>query len=57
MKKVTYKERNFLDRFRCIDTLVTKPFDTSWKVGGLTYFKHGQFTIFSIETCMIIEMK
>lgn len=55
--KVFYKERTMLGKYSCIDRVESRFFDTSWIVGGLTYFKHGQFTIFSIETSMIIEMK
>lgn len=55
--KVYYKERNFLDKYRCIDNEKMRFFDTSWEVGGLTYFKHGQFTIFTIETNMITRIE
>lgn len=41
--KVTYTERTFIDKYKCIDRPVTRSFDTCWKVGGLTYFKLGQF--------------
>lgn len=54
--KVTYKERNFIDEYKCIDREVTRNFDTSWKVGGLTYFKQGQFTIFTVETDFIVSI-
>lgn len=54
--KVIYRERTFLDRYRCIDRTVSRNFDTSWKCGGLTYFKHGNFTVFSVETAFIISI-
>ena len=54
--KVTYRERIFIDQYRCIDREVTRCFDKSWVVGGLTYFKLGQFTIFTVDTDFIIEV-
>ena len=54
--KVTYKERNFIDKYECIDIELTRNFDTSWEVGGLTYFKLGQFNTFVIETDFIISI-
>lgn len=55
--KVFYKERNYLDKYRCIDKERMRFFDKSWKVGGLTYFKHGEFTTFTIETNNIIRIE
>ena len=55
--KVTYKEKTFIDKYRCIDREVTRFFDAKWEVGGLTYFKQGQFTIFTVETNFIISME
>lgn len=54
--KVTYRERTFLDKYRCIDREVTRNFDTKWNSGGLTYFKHGQFTVFTVETDFIVSI-
>lgn len=54
--KVTYKERYFIDKYTCIDREVTRSFDTSWKVGGLTYFKQGQFIIFTVDTDFIVDI-
>ena len=54
--KVTYRERTFLDKYKCIDREVTRHFDTSWNSGGLTYFKHGQFTVFVVETDFIVSI-
>lgn len=54
--QVTYKERKMIDRYSCIDREVTRYFDTSWQVGGLTYFKQGQFNIFSVDTDFIISI-
>lgn len=53
--KVTFKERNFIDKYRCIDREVTRNFDTSWTAGGLTYFKKG-FNIFTVETDFIVSI-
>ena len=54
--KVTYIERNFIDKYRCIDRQRTRIFDKSWKVGGLTYFKLGEFTVFTVETNFILDI-
>lgn len=54
--KVTYRERHFLDKYRCIDREVTRSFSKSWQVGGLTYFKQGEFTIFTVETDFIVNI-
>lgn len=54
--KVTYRERNFIDKYRCIDRPITRNFNTRWEVGGLIYFKLGQFTIFSIAKEDIISI-
>lgn len=54
--KVTYMERTFIDKYKCIDRPITRSFDTCWKVGGLTYFKLGQLTIFTVETDFIIDI-
>lgn len=55
--KVIYKDRIFLDKYRCIDKTKTRYFDKSWVVGGLTYFKRGEFDIFSIATDEIIKIE
>lgn len=54
--KVTYRERNFIDKYRCIDRPITRNFNTIWEFGGLIYFKLGQFTIFSIAKEDIISI-
>ena len=54
--QVTYKERIMIDMYRCIDREITRYFDKSWQVGGLTYFKQGQFNIFSVDTDFIISI-
>lgn len=55
--KVTYKERIFLDRYRCIDKTMTRNFVHSWIVGGLTYFKENQFNVFTVATEDIIAIE
>ena len=57
--KVVYRERVFLDRYRCIDYEKVRYFDKSWTVEGISliYFKSGQFTIFSIGNEDIIRIE
>lgn len=57
MKKVTYKERIFLDKYKCIDNIKTRYFVYSWVVGGLTYFKQNQFNVFTIANEDIISIE
>lgn len=57
MNKVTYKERTYIDRYTCIDTIKTRYFVNSWVVGGLTYFRQNQYNIFSIDTDLIINIE
>lgn len=57
MVKVTYRERIFLDRFRCID--YKKEFEvwSYWQSGGLYYFKVDRFNhkVLAIEDVISIE--
>ena len=57
MKKVTYNERHFLDKYRCIDKPVTRYFVSSWSQGELTYFKANEFNVFCVETEKIINIE
>lgn len=57
MAKVVYRERTFLDKFRCIDREESRVFHKSWASGGLTYFKRGQFEVFTIATSDIIRIE
>lgn len=57
MKKVTYMERTYLDKYRCIDKPVTRYYIYSWIVGGLTYFKQNQYNTFSVPTEDIISIE
>ena len=51
--KVTYIDRRFLDRYRCIDTERTFCALSSFQQGGLTYFKTDRFNVRVIETNLI----
>lgn len=51
--KVTYIDRRFLDRYRCIDTERTFYALSSFQQGGLTYFKTDRFNVRVIETNLI----
>lgn len=51
--KVTYIERHFLDKYRCIDTERTFNALSSFQQGGLTYFKTDRFNVRVIETHFI----
>ena len=54
---VIYKERIFLDRYRCIDTV--KKINVIKKAfiqGGLTYFKIDNFNYFIIDSDLIINV-
>lgn len=55
---VTYRERKFLDKYRCIDNLATRYFDKKWEVEGcgLIYFRRGQFEVFTIAKEDIISI-
>lgn len=59
MKKVTYRERRFLDKFRAIDTIKTQIFTSYWKPENtsLFYFRLGEFTIFTISEEDIISIQ
>ena len=55
--KVIYKQRRFLDKYRCIDTVAQRYFIYSWVVGALTYFKENEFNTFSVATEDIISIE
>lgn len=55
--KVTYNERYYLDKYRCIDKPITRHFITSWAVNDLIYFKANEFNIFSVEKDNIISIE
>lgn len=57
--RVVYREREFIDRYRCIDHEKVRYFDKSWTVEGtsLIYFKSGQFTTFSIGKEDVIRIE
>lgn len=56
MKKVTYRNRVFLDRFRCVDEEVTRTYDKHWTTGGLHYFQRGAYFIFTIANDDLIAL-
>lgn len=57
MLTVTYKDRIYLDKYRCIDRVKTqRVYSKAFTQGGLTYFKRDQFNYFVIETDNIINV-
>ena len=57
MVKVTYRERHFIDRFRCIDYKRELKAWNYWKSGGLYYFKVDRFNykVIAVEDTISIE--
>ena len=57
MLKITYRERIFLDRFRCIDYKKEFKAWSYWQSGGLYYFKVDKFNhkVLAIEDTISIE--
>lgn len=57
MLKITYRERIFLDRFRCIDYKKEFKAWSYWRSGGLYYFKIDRFNhkVLAIEDTISIE--
>lgn len=57
MVKVTYRERHFLDRFRCIDHKKEFKAWSYWQSGGLYYFMVDRFNhkVLAIEDTISIE--
>ena len=57
MLKVTYRERIFLDRFRCIDYKKELKALNYWQSGDLYYFKLDRFNykVLGIEDTISIE--
>ena len=57
MLKVTYRERIFLNRFRCIDYKKELKALSYWRSGDLYYFKVDRFNykVLGIEDTISIE--
>ena len=57
MVKVIYRERVFIDRFRCIDYKKEFKAWNYWKSGGLYYFKVDRFNykVIGVEDTISIE--
>ena len=57
MVKVTYKERHFIDRFRCIDYKKELKALSYWQSGDLYYFRLDRFNykVLGIEDTISIE--
>ena len=57
MLKITYRERVFIDRFRCIDYKKEFRAWSYWQSGGLYYFKVDRFNhkVLAIEDTISIE--
>lgn len=52
---ITYKDRSFIDRFKCIDRINTLRAFTSFDSGGLRYYKVNEFDYKVIEKDMIVR--
>ena len=57
MLKVIYRDRIFLDRFRCIDYKKEFKAWSYWQSGGLYYFKVDRFNykVIGVEDTISIE--
>ena len=57
MLKVTYRERHFLDKYRCIDYTLELKALNYWQSGGLYYFKVDRFNckVLGVEDTINIE--
>ena len=57
MLKVTYRERIFIDRFKCIDYKKELKAWSYWQTGGLYYFKVNRFNhkVLAIKDTISIE--
>ena len=57
MVKVTYRERHFLDKYRCIDYTRELFAHSYWQSGSLYYFKVDRFNykVLSVEDTINIE--
>ena len=57
MVKVTYRERHFLDKYRCIDYTRELFAHSYWQDGGLYYFKVDRFNykVIAVEDTINIE--
>lgn len=54
---VKYKERRYIDKYRCIDTCREIEIMRPWKTGGLLYGYTDRYNVISICVSDIIEMK
>lgn len=50
---ITYREREFIDKYRCIDTPRKIRLFNTWIVGGLLYGYKNQFEVVTIPLDMI----
>lgn len=59
MGKVTYRERHFIDRYRCIDKKCNRWFDYYFEVPDthVLYFRLGKFETFTLSKEDIIEIE
>lgn len=59
MKKVTYRERYFLDKYRCIDLERTAIFTSMFIPDGtsIAYFKVGEYGYLSICLSDVIKIE
>lgn len=57
MKQVTYRERVFLDRYKCVEFKKRVCLIKTWKSGGLLYGCRDRFniTVIALEDIMAID--
>ena len=54
---ITYKDRQFLDRFRCIDKIKKVSLFKTWKSGGLLYGYKNEYQVISLDIDFIISIE
>ena len=52
---VKYRDRNYIDKYKCIDSVKTFRALSSFDSGGLRYYKVDAFNYKVVEINMIIE--
>lgn len=59
MKKVTFTRREFIDKYTCIDTPITRRFIDFWRPEGasVVYFRQNQFSVFVVDADDIVSIE
>ena len=59
IKKVTFNRREFIDKYTCIDSPITRPFIDYWYSfdESLVYFKQGEYKVFVVDVEDIINIE